>query len=62
MSTIEYDFCTCTRKTANKNIVYHVSSVLIGRFWGTSTKLLHESFMTLRPGFRESIEDGQHSI
>ena len=50
---MEYDFCTLTQETANQNMVYNISSALIGWFWSTSTQLTLESFMTVSLKFED---------
>lgn len=48
--TFKYGFCSCNQKTANQNMVYNISSDLIGWLWGTSTKLILEICMIVNPG------------
>jgi hypothetical protein len=49
------NFCTNSQKTANENTISNKYSILIGRFWHKSMKLVFECFMSVRPEIDNNI-------
>jgi hypothetical protein len=55
--TFDYNFCARNWIPTNQNTVSITYRVLTGQFWSTSSKLVLDSFMIIRPDLLKSINN-----